>query len=147
VVDQVQRLAADGVRPGRARQREPLGHGVRLGGGGDCRGGGRWTRQHGRGDNKGGRRGGHARLVVRDLCRTKHSAATRASVTASVDGDRLLLRVRDDGIGGADPAAGTGLVGLADRVAAVDGTMALSSPAGGPTVLQIEFAGMPLDAR
>jgi signal transduction histidine kinase len=85
--------------------------------------------------------------VVRDLCRTKHSAATRASVTASVDGDRLLLRVRDDGIGGADPAAGTGLVGLADRVAAVDGTMALSSPAGGPTVLQIEFAGMPLDAR
>jgi signal transduction histidine kinase len=87
-------------------------------------------------------------VVVEALANVaKHSAATRASVTASVDGDRLVLRVRDDGIGGADPAAGTGLVGLADRVAAVDGTMALSSPAGGPTVLQAEFAGTRLDGQ
>jgi signal transduction histidine kinase len=49
------------------------------------------------------------------------------------------LRVRDNGVGGADPARGTGLAGLVDRVAAVDGTVALSSPAGGPTVLQAEF--------
>jgi signal transduction histidine kinase len=85
-------------------------------------------------------------VVVEALANVaKHSAATRASVTASVDGDRLLLRVRDDGVGGADPALGTGLVGLADRVAAVAGTVALSSPAGGPTVLQVEFDRVQLD--
>ena len=44
-------------------------------------------------------------------------------------GDRLVLEVRDDGVGGADPAAGTGLAGLADRVAAVDGTDAAVQPA------------------
>ncbi|GIJ67066.1 sensor histidine kinase [Virgisporangium ochraceum] len=73
----------------------------------------------------------------------RHSGANRAAVTASVDGDRVLLRVRDDGVGGADPAGGTGLVGLADRVAAVGGTVALSSPPGGPTVLQVDFPGAP----
>ena len=41
--------------------------------------------------------------------------------------------MRDDGVGGADPAGGTGLTGLADRVAAVDGRLLLSSPPGGPT--------------
>ncbi|WP_432824848.1 sensor histidine kinase [Dactylosporangium sp. CA-092794] len=71
----------------------------------------------------------------------RHSGASRASVTTTLDGDRLLLRIRDDGVGGADPAAGTGLAGLADRVAAVGGTVSLSSPPGGPTVLQAEFAG------
>ncbi|HWH00513.1 MAG TPA: sensor domain-containing protein [Pilimelia sp.] len=71
----------------------------------------------------------------------KHSAASRAEVTASLDRDRLLLRVRDDGVGGADPAAGTGLAGLIDRVSAVGGTVSLSSPPGGPTVLQVEFRG------
>jgi signal transduction histidine kinase len=73
----------------------------------------------------------------------RHSGANRAAVTASVDGDRVLLRVRDDGVGGADPAGGSGLVGLADRVAAVGGTVALSSPPGGPTVLQVDFPGTP----
>jgi len=75
----------------------------------------------------------------------KHSRATRAAVTTSVGNGRMLLRVDDDGVGGADPTAGTGLAGLVDRVAAVDGVVALSSPAGGPTVLQVEFAGVPLD--
>jgi signal transduction histidine kinase len=69
----------------------------------------------------------------------RHSGANRATVTASMDGDRVLVRVRDDGVGGADPAGGSGLVGLADRVAAVGGTVALSSPPGGPTVLQVVF--------
>lgn len=72
----------------------------------------------------------------------RHSAATRAAVTAWLPDNRLVLRVRDNGAGGADPAAGTGLAGLADRVAAAGGTMALSSPRGGPTVLQAEFAGV-----
>ncbi|WP_127503720.1 sensor histidine kinase [Actinoplanes solisilvae] len=77
----------------------------------------------------------------------KHSAAERAAVTTTVAGDRIILRVKDDGVGGADPAGGTGLIGLADRVAAVEGTMALFSPVGGPTVLQVEFEGAPVRAR
>ncbi len=82
-------------------------------------------------------------VVVEALANVaKHSEATRASVTATVADDRLLLRVRDNGVGGADPAAGTGLAGLVDRLAVVGGTMALSSPTGGPTVLQVEFAGV-----
>ncbi len=69
----------------------------------------------------------------------KHAAARRAGVTAEVVADRFVLHVRDDGRGGADPDRGTGLTGLADRVAAVDGTVTLSSPPGGPTVLRVEI--------
>ncbi|GIE97313.1 sensor histidine kinase [Paractinoplanes rishiriensis] len=69
----------------------------------------------------------------------KHSGARRAAVTAGVDGGRLVLEVHDDGHGGADPAGGSGLVGLADRVAAVDGAVAISSPRGGPTRLRVEI--------
>lgn len=80
-------------------------------------------------------------VVVEALANVaKHSEATRAAVTATMLDGRLLLRIRDNGVGGADPGAGSGLAGLVDRVAVVDGTMALSSPAGGPTVLQVEFA-------
>ncbi|MEU4236714.1 histidine kinase [Actinoplanes sp. NPDC026619] len=69
----------------------------------------------------------------------RHSAAARASVTADLTADRLVLEVRDDGRGGARPADGSGLAGLADRVAAVDGAVALSSPPGGPTLLRVEI--------
>ncbi|GLI02890.1 sensor histidine kinase [Phytohabitans aurantiacus] len=83
-------------------------------------------------------------VVVEALANVaKHSGATRALVTASIVEGRVRLRVEDDGTGGADPDAGTGLAGMVDRVAAVDGTVALSSPPGGPTVLQVEFAGIP----
>jgi signal transduction histidine kinase len=44
--------------------------------------------------------------------------------------------VRDDGVGGADPAAGTGLRGLADRLAAVDGRLEIVSPPGAGTVVR-----------
>jgi signal transduction histidine kinase len=69
----------------------------------------------------------------------KHSGARRAVVAAWLSGGRLLVEVRDDGRGGADPGRGSGLTGLADRVAAVDGTVALSSPPGGPTLLHVEI--------
>jgi signal transduction histidine kinase len=69
----------------------------------------------------------------------KHSEAQRVSVTGALAGGRFVLEVRDDGHGGADPNHGTGLIGLADRVAAVDGTVALSSPPGGPTLVRIEI--------
>jgi signal transduction histidine kinase len=69
----------------------------------------------------------------------KHSQASR--VTVDVFGDpqlgRLQVRVADDGVGGADPARGTGLAGLRQRVATVDGTLRLTSPDGGPTVLTV----------
>ncbi|WP_433083398.1 sensor domain-containing protein [Dactylosporangium sp. CA-052675] len=79
-------------------------------------------------------------VVVEALANVaKHSRATRARVAASVSGEWLRVQVRDDGRGGADPARGTGLSGLADRVAAAGGTVALASPAGGPTVVHVEL--------
>jgi signal transduction histidine kinase len=68
----------------------------------------------------------------------KHSGAASATVTARVSDGILVLEVRDDGRGGADPGRGTGLTGLADRVAVAGGRMLLSSPPGGPTVLRVE---------
>jgi signal transduction histidine kinase len=55
-----------------------------------------------------------------------------------VDG-RLRVEVRDDGCGGADPTEGSGLRGLADRVAALDGVLNVISPPGGGTVLRAEI--------
>jgi len=69
----------------------------------------------------------------------KHSGAGSATVTARCTGGVLVVEVADDGRGGADPAGGTGLVGLADRVAVLDGRVSLSSPHGGPTVLRMEL--------
>lgn len=68
----------------------------------------------------------------------KHSHADRASVSARVENGDLRIQVRDDGIGGAK-AAGTGLVGLADRVAALDGTLRLETPAGGGTLVAADI--------
>nr|WP_184988263.1 sensor domain-containing protein [Sphaerisporangium rubeum] len=68
----------------------------------------------------------------------KHSGARRGFVRGRVRDGALVLEIGDDGVGGADPA-GTGLAGLADRVAVTDGMMTLSSPAGGPTSLRVEI--------
>jgi signal transduction histidine kinase len=62
----------------------------------------------------------------------KHAHARSAEVRASVGDAALRLEVRDDGVGGADPS-GTGLVGLADRIAALDGEIEVDSPPGGGT--------------
>ena len=69
----------------------------------------------------------------------RHSGATSASVTGRQHADQLVLEIRDGGRGGADPAAGSGLAGLAERVALVDGRLRLSSPDGGPTLLRVEI--------
>jgi signal transduction histidine kinase len=69
----------------------------------------------------------------------KHSGASGVTVTGGHDGSRLTVEIRDDGRGGAHAARGTGLTGLADRVAVVDGTLTLASPAGGPTLLRVEI--------
>jgi signal transduction histidine kinase len=71
----------------------------------------------------------------------KHAQATRAEVTVTRAGDLLRITVTDDGRGGATPAAGdgTGLRGLAQRAAAVDGTLSIDSPPGGPTTITAEL--------
>ena len=58
----------------------------------------------------------------------KHARARRARVRVDLDGDALVVEVRDDGVGGADSTRGTGLVGLLDRVDAARGTLAITSP-------------------
>lgn len=79
-------------------------------------------------------------VVVESLANVaKHSAASRASITASFRDEWLMLDIRDDGRGGADPSRGSGLVGLADRVATVAGSVSLSSPPGGPTLVHVEI--------
>jgi signal transduction histidine kinase len=69
---------------------------------------------------------------------TKHAGATRAWVEVDHGQGVLHARVGDDGHGGADPALGTGLSGIERRLAPFDGALALSSPAGGPTVMDLE---------
>ncbi|MFB6721807.1 sensor histidine kinase [Kribbella sp. NPDC056345] len=68
----------------------------------------------------------------------KHADAARAEVRIVRVGNLLRVEVTDDGRGGARPEGGTGLQGLSDRVAGVDGRLSLSSPPGGPTVLTAE---------
>ncbi|MFJ3925920.1 sensor histidine kinase [Streptomyces sp. NPDC090022] len=69
---------------------------------------------------------------------SKHSGADEVAVVGRLKGDKLVLLITDDGRGGADPAAGTGLQGLADRVAILKGRLIVTSPTGGPTQLRVE---------
>jgi signal transduction histidine kinase len=70
---------------------------------------------------------------------TKHAEASCVAVTVEPRDGRLWVCVRDDGVGGADPARGSGLVGLKDRIEAFGGTMTLDSPLGGGTTLVAQF--------
>jgi signal transduction histidine kinase/CHASE3 domain sensor protein len=69
----------------------------------------------------------------------KHSQASVVRVDVATRGGTLYLSVRDDGIGGADPAGGSGLVGLRDRVEALGGVLSVRSPRGEGTSLSIEL--------
>jgi signal transduction histidine kinase len=73
----------------------------------------------------------------------KYAHASHAIVRTSWHDQALAIEIEDDGIGGADPAIGTGLRGLADRLAALDGTLRVHSPDGGGTrlVARIPSAG------
>ncbi|MYX93404.1 histidine kinase, partial [Streptomyces sp. SID486] len=69
----------------------------------------------------------------------KHAQASAVTVTVDADSDVLRVRVRDDGVGGAGFAGGTGLVGLRDRVEALDGRLSLDSPPAAGTTLCAEL--------
>ncbi len=69
----------------------------------------------------------------------KYAHASHATVRVSRDNGAAVVEVADDGVGGADPGRGSGLSGLADRVAALDGQMRIESPAGAGTRLRAEI--------
>jgi glucose-6-phosphate-specific signal transduction histidine kinase len=78
---------------------------------------------------------GHQRVA-------KYAWATRASVNVTRADGRVLVQVSDDGVGGADPATGSGLRGLVDRVSALGGTLEVDSPPGRGTTVR---AAIPCD--
>src|SRR4051812_18965882 len=69
----------------------------------------------------------------------KHASASGVDVRAQVTGGALELRIEDDGVGGAELAEGSGLTGLADRVEAVGGSIAITSPRGEGTSLRVQL--------
>ncbi|MCX5398717.1 sensor histidine kinase [Streptomyces sp. NBC_00102] len=77
----------------------------------------------------------------------KHGAASRVTVNGGFREGELTVEVRDDGTGGADIGAGTGLQGVADRLSVVDGLLLLSSPPGGPTVVSLRVPCPPVRPR
>jgi signal transduction histidine kinase len=70
---------------------------------------------------------------------SRHSQAQHATVTVRRQGGRLLVRIDDDGRGGADEHHGSGITGIRRRVEAYDGRLTLTSQPGGPTTLQVEL--------
>jgi signal transduction histidine kinase len=69
----------------------------------------------------------------------KHAAASRVQIALRLENSTLYLSIRDDGVGGADPTRGSGLVGLRDRVEALGGRIEVASPPGSGTRLQVEI--------
>jgi len=74
----------------------------------------------------------------------KHAQASHMEVSLATRNGSLVLSIRDDGIGGADPGRGSGLIGLQDRVEALAGTLRIDSPPGGGTSLVVT---LPLDVE
>jgi len=69
----------------------------------------------------------------------KHAHASIVQVDAEVSGNTLRVCVRDDGVGGADPLRGSGLVGLRDRIETLGGVFTIHSPPGGGTTVSCEL--------
>jgi signal transduction histidine kinase len=74
----------------------------------------------------------------------KHARASVVEVQLAVRDGRLHVSIRDDGVGGADPSRGSGLIGLIDRVEALGGTIAVTSPPGRGTAMVLE---LPVELR
>jgi PAS domain S-box-containing protein len=73
----------------------------------------------------------------------KHASASHIRLGLRAEEDALRLSIRDDGVGGADPSGGSGLVGIKDRIEALGGTIELKSPAGDGTQLDVEIPLIP----
>jgi signal transduction histidine kinase len=73
----------------------------------------------------------------------KYAHATAATVAVRRSNGAVRIEIADDGVGGADAAGGSGLRGLADRVAALDGAMSIDSPVNGGTRVQVEIPVRP----
>ena len=69
----------------------------------------------------------------------KHAQASRIDISVTPRDGRLMLSIRDDGIGGADRSRGSGLVGLTDRVEALGGSISIESPPGAGTRIAAEL--------
>jgi signal transduction histidine kinase len=69
----------------------------------------------------------------------KYAHASECSVCLSLEDGRLRVEIRDDGVGGADPSTGSGLLGLRDRVEALDGSLEVDSPPGDGTAVIVEL--------
>ncbi|QEU92494.1 sensor histidine kinase [Streptomyces kanamyceticus] len=84
---------------------------------------------------------GIAYFTVSELLQniSKHSRASQGTVDVWRTEDRLMLQITDNGVGGADTSAGSGLAGLAERLDAVDGILVVVSPHGGPTTITAEL--------
>ncbi|MEU5272808.1 sensor domain-containing protein [Streptomyces hygroscopicus] len=84
---------------------------------------------------------GIAYFTVSELLQniSKHSGARTAEVDVWRTEERVMLQITDDGRGGAETSAGSGLAGLAERFDAVDGVLVVHSPAGGPTTVTAEL--------
>jgi len=77
----------------------------------------------------------------------KHSGGSNCEVRVRLEGDQLVVEIWDDGKGGAIVAPGGGLAGLASRVAGVDGTLTVTSPSGGPTLIRAAIPVAPEPAE
>jgi signal transduction histidine kinase len=77
----------------------------------------------------------------------KYAEATEATVAVRRTHDHVIVEITDDGVGGADADRGSGLRGLADRIAALDGTLSVDSPVGGGTRLRAVIPCEPLPPR
>ncbi len=73
----------------------------------------------------------------------KHAQASEAHIDVQSRNGMLDVTIRDDGVGGADPARGSGLIGLIDRVEALGGTLTVESPRGGGTSLRVSLPTAP----
>ena len=69
----------------------------------------------------------------------RHARASVVCVAVQEQGDSLRLSIRDDGVGGADPARGSGLIGLRDRAEALGGSLEVSSPPGAGTLIVVQL--------
>jgi PAS domain S-box-containing protein len=75
----------------------------------------------------------------------KHAQASAVAVRGGLRGESIELEIRDDGIGGANPRRGTGMVGLRDRVDTLGGTISFASPAGAGTTIRVRLPASPHD--